>query len=311
MILNQARLLLILACMLVAAGSRLSAGEAVGLKLLRPDSLVGWEHGPQPPSNWIISGGQLSGNTASTPLVSGWTFSDFELRFQWSVRAGGAWNLAFPDVPAGPGLRLTLQEGDGCGAIHDQERTVAGGAKIDAATADAAHTADVRRSNGTLSVIVDGRVVSETRIDPNRRFGLSLSVPAGEATLSELRLDEPRGNPIFNKRDLSGWWAPDNKGDWAAEGDDLVCVAHRGLNYLRTDKEYANFTFSFEYNISRGGNSGIGIRTARTGWPSGDGMELHDSRPARRSERPRPWRSTATCRRWIGPTSPNNGTASS
>jgi hypothetical protein len=45
-------------------------------------------------------------------------------------------------------------------------------------------------------------------------------------------------------------------------------------NYLRTEKEFGNFTLSFEYQMAARVNSGVGIRTARTGWPSGDGMEM-------------------------------------
>src|SRR5262249_25631260 len=146
--------------------------------------------------------------------------------------------------------------------------------KLEVAADGAAHKAVIRRAGATLSVILDGRVAAEAEVNRDRRFGLGLSVTGGEATLADLRLEEPRGNPLFNGNALTGWWVPDNKGDWAAQNGDLVCVAHRGLNYLRTDKEYGNFTFACEYNISRGGNSGIGIRTAKTGWPSGDGMEL-------------------------------------
>ncbi|MBI3837156.1 MAG: DUF1080 domain-containing protein [Planctomycetia bacterium] len=251
-----------------------SADEPFGVRLLRPDSLHGWEYGAKPPANWTISQGRLAGNGQSTPLVSGWTFGDFELRFGWSVKPGGAWRVGLPDVPCGAGWAVSFQEGDGCGAVRDGQQVVATGAKIDALPAGAMHTADVRRSGSVLQVIVDGNVTSEVAVDRNRRFGLTLSVPTGEATISDLRLAEPRGNALFNGKDLTGWWAPDKKGEWAAENGDLVCTVHRGLNYLRTDKEYANFTLSLEYKISHGGNSGIGIRTAREGWPSGDGMEL-------------------------------------
>lgn len=274
MILLSVRRILPLVLAIASWGGTLLAGEPAGVRLLRPDSLAGWEYGATPASNWTISEGQLSGNAKSTPLLSGWTVGDFELRFTWSVKGGGTWRVALPAVPSGPGLQLTLKEGDGCGAARDGDQSLAAGIKLGALAGGATHAAVIRRGGGTLSIIVDGKVAAEVNMDRNRRFGLALSVPEGEASLSELRLDEPRGNPIFNGHDLTGWWVPNNKGDWAAQDGDLVCVAHRGLNYLRTDKEYANFTLSLEYHISRGGNSGIGIRTAKEGWPSGDGMEM-------------------------------------
>ena len=88
----------------------------------------------------------------------------------------------------------------------------------------------------------------------------------------------------------------------------IIECLHKDGNYLRTEKSYGNFTLSFEYLASRGCNSGIGIRTARDGWPSGDGFELQildapglhkDStmaiyrnlEPLARADRPQEWNS--------------------
>ncbi len=259
-----------------AIGATLAIAEPAptGNKLLMADSLAGWTYGAQPPAHWIISDGRLTGNAESTPLVSGWTVGDFELRLNWSVRGSGAWTVGLPDVPAGSGLQLTLAEGDGCGAVRDGDQTLSSGSKLEAASADGLHSADIRRAGSRLTVIVDGRVVSEVEIDRNRRFGLSLAVPNGEASLEDLRLEEPRGNPLFNGHDLNGWHVNNKKGDWKVENGEVIPTFHTGLHYLRTDREYANFTWSFEYTIDKGGNSGVAIRTAEGGWPSGDGMEL-------------------------------------
>lgn len=100
------------------------------------------------------------------------------------------------------------------------------------------------------------------------------SIDAQEAEPTQL------GEPIFNGRDLSGWWTPGNKESWPVIGGELVCINKNG-NYLRTEEEFENFTLSFEYKMAKGGNSGVGIRTPRNGWPSGDGMELQlmDEKP--------------------------------
>jgi len=260
---------------LLALATSVAQAQSAGNHLLMPDSLAGWEHGPRAPAHWIISDGRLTGNAQSTPLLSGWTVGDFALRLDWNVRGGGVWTIGLPDVPSGPGLSITLAEGDGCGAIRNGEKTLSEGLKLEAASADGQHKTEIRRFGSQLTVIVDGRVVSEVEIDRNRRFGLALSVPAGEASLTNLTLEEPRGNSLFNGRDLVGWHVNNDKGDWKVEdGHILPLPVHTGLHYLRTNEEYANFTWSFEYTISKGGNSGVAIRTAQGGWPSGDGMEL-------------------------------------
>jgi hypothetical protein len=264
----------ILIVTLLSGAASLAAGEPSGLKLLRPDSLAGWEYGVVSPAHWVNSQGRLTGSALSSELLSGWTLGDFEIRFQWTTGPGGAWKVRLPDVPSGTGLQLTFKEGDDCGSVRDGDKPLAPGASVAAAAAGTRHSADIRRAGGTLSIIVDGTLLSEVTIDRNRRLGLALSVPAGEATIDELRLEEPRGNPLFNGKDLTGWFVNNQKGTWAVDAGDIVPTSHQGLHYLRTDKEYANFTFSFDYKISKGGNSGIAIRTAKDGWPSGDGMEL-------------------------------------
>lgn len=251
-----------------------AAESPAGVKLLLADSLDGWDHGAEPPAHWIISEGRLTGNALSTPLLSGWTVGDFALRFDWSTSSGGTWTIGFPDAPSGPGLQLTLKEGDGCGALVDGDTTLSPGKTQEALSGEAMHAAEVRRFGSTFSVVVDGRVVSEVQLDRDRRFGISLAVPTGEASLDHLRLEEPRGNPLFNGKDLVGWHVNNKNGAWKVDEGDVIPTFHTGLHYLRTDREYANFTWSFEYTISKGGNSGVAIRTAEGGWPSGDGMEL-------------------------------------
>ncbi len=259
---------------LLASSAAMAADEPIGLLLLRPDSLAGWEHAAEAPAQWIISQGQLTGVADSTPLLSGWTFDDFELRFEWSVKDAGAWLVGLPDVPAGNGLQITLKEGDGAGAIRDGERDLAAGVSLPALDAGRPHTAQIRRFGATLSVVIDGQVAGEVALDADRRFGLVLDVVAGEASLRDLRLREPRGNPLSNGKDLTGWFVNNDKGTWTVEDGAFVATAHKGLHYLRPDKEYANFTLSLRYMMDRDGNSGIAIRTHKDGWPSGDGMEL-------------------------------------
>ncbi len=269
------RQILATACLAMAwTGLAHAETSPLGNLLLLPDALSGWEYGEQSPRNWVISDGRLTGNAESTPLLSGWTVSEFTLRFRWAVGNGGVWTLGLPEVPRGAGLAITLTEGEGCGAIQSGEQTLAAGQPVEPIANDGLHTADIRRTGSRLTVIVDGRVVSEIELDPNRRFGLALAVPRGEASLEDLRLEEPRGNSLFNGHNLDGWHVNNDKGKWAVDQGHIIPTFHTGLHYLRTNQEYSNYTWSFEYTISKGGNSGVAIRTATGGWPSGDGMEL-------------------------------------
>ena len=263
---------LLLSCLIATADLTARADEPFGVKLLRPDSLAGWDHGLPAPSGWKIAGGRLEGSGDASPLSSGWTFGQFELRFAWSTADGGAWTISLPEVPDRKGLAVVLCDGDGCGAIFDGDKKLAPGAKVEATQAKM-HTAAIRRTGAKLLVTVDGRMLAEVDVAPARRFGLGLAVAKGKAALADLRLEEPPGKPIFNGKNLDGWWTPGNLGAWKVQDDQITLNEHGG-NYIRTKKLYANFTLYAEYKIAAGGNSGIGIRTPRDGWPSGDGMEM-------------------------------------
>jgi hypothetical protein len=239
---------------------------------MRPDSLAGWEYGAEPPSGWTLAGGELRGNAASTALLSGFTFGEFRLRFAWSVEGKAAWEIALPEVPSGPGLRLMLCEGDGCGRLDDAGKPLAPGGSIPA-TSGKMHEARLDRAGDKLALAMDGRQLWQVTIRAGRRFGLGLTVRRGAARLSGLRVQEPPGEPIFNGRNLAGWWTPGDPTAWAAENGQIVLRKANG-NYLRSEKEYANYTLSLDYKIDKGGNSGVGIRTPRPAWPSSDGMEI-------------------------------------
>jgi hypothetical protein len=146
------------------------------------------------------------------------------------------------------------------------------GSKIDS-LAGRMHQAQLDRSDGKLALTIDGRQLWRVTVASDRRFGLGLAVTGGRARLVDLCVEEPAGEPIFNGKDLAGWWTPGDKSAWTVENNEIV-LRKEGGNYLRTEKEYANFTLSLEYKIQKGGNSGVGIRTPRPAWPSGDGMEI-------------------------------------
>ncbi len=264
--------ILTLCCWFLLFRSAQAGDDFSGVKLLRPDSLVGWDYGDPPPAGWKIADGQLTGTRNATPLVSGWTFGDFELHLQWQGTNSPSWKLLLPEVPSGKGLELTWCEGPGCGQVQDGGQTVAPGRPL-AARPSAPHVGVVRRTAGTLVLEADGQQSAKVQIRPNRRFGLGLAITGGQVTIADLRLAEPPGRPMLNGNDLAGWWCPGNIKSWAMENGSLVLRGPNG-NYLRSEKEYGNFTLSFTYKVQKGGNSGIGIRTPRDGWPSGDGMEL-------------------------------------
>lgn len=265
-------------CLLVTGAAAADEQAKTSLRLFTTDRLSGWDYGQQPPTGWKLSGGVLMGDDRSRPLVSGWSWQDAEFRFRWQVRRGGQWRLRLLKVSSGDEMaRLLLAEDDSQTAHADgDERSMH---VTEPPAADGWHEATLRRWGEQLEVAVETKTKTgsnQSRVHMNvsdDRFVIEASLAAGAGTLADLQVVEPAGAPIFNGRDLTGWWTPGNLASWKVEEGKIVCVNQNG-NYLRTEREYANFMLSLEYRMARGGNSGIGIRTARGGWPSGDGMEL-------------------------------------
>jgi Domain of Unknown Function (DUF1080)/Protein of unknown function (DUF2961) len=247
------------------------AAEPARLNLVAANSLTGWDHGP-PAQGWKVSGTTLTGSAGASELLSGFTFGDFSLKFQWNVAPQGTLRLMLPQVPSGEGLQLKLS-GPGQPSSLSSGAQVVSTDDVKTLPADKLHTAELDRAGDRLTLRIDNQKVGDLKIDPQARFGLGLATDGGQATLAELTASEPEGESIFNGQDLTGWWSPLGLKSWQVTAGAIENL-HKDGNYLRTDKSYGNFTLAFDYKAARGCNSGIGIRTAKNGWPSGDGFEL-------------------------------------
>lgn len=252
--------------------SSTKADEHQESSLLRPNVLVGWDYGEQQARGWGIRDGELSGAADSAPLLSGWTFGDFAVSLSWQVSEGGQVELRLPRSPDGEAIVLILSENENCGLLQDGDEVIRPAAEPFRPHGDGWHSVSISRAGGKLSVSIDEQEVNRMQADPAQRFGLGLKVENGRAKLRAIRVSEPDGESLITEN-LTGWWTPGNRDSWTVENGEIVCLHRRG-NYLRTEKEYGNFTLEFDYKFESGSNSGIGIRTPREGWPSGDGMEL-------------------------------------
>ena len=90
-------------------------------------------------------------------------------------------------------------------------------------------------------------------------------------------LAEPPGPgfvPLFNGRDFTGWFILPDRGAWVAEAGEIHCLGKPGMPYLiRTVKEYENFEFIAEFNVSKNCNTGIFFHVLSAGRESRLGFE--------------------------------------
>ena len=274
------------------------------LSLVHPDSLVGWDHGPAPAAGWTADGQTLHGGMHSTPLVAGWTIGDGVLRFTWRAQRGGVLAVQLPAAPEGDGLTAFFDESPHCGRILAGKKTLAAGDSPGAGRSGG-HQAEIRRQGGRLSIHVDGSLLAEAKLPDAGRCGVSLHAPQGVVSIDGLTLQLPYGEPIFNGRDLTGWWSQKKQGAWSVK-DGMLVGSGKGGNYLRSEQLHGNFVLSFNYKIKRAATPAWGfVLRAKVGPPA--------TAWNCKSSTVRAWaaaircRSTSTIRRSPGRTAPASG----
>jgi hypothetical protein len=78
---------------------------------------------------------------------------------------------------------------------------------------------------------------------------------------------------LFNGKNLDGWQG--NKTDYFAQNGEMVVNPERGGHgNIFTEKEYSDFNFRFDFQLTPGANNGLGIRAPLEGDAAYVGMEL-------------------------------------
>jgi len=78
---------------------------------------------------------------------------------------------------------------------------------------------------------------------------------------------------LFNGKDLSGWQG--NKTDYVVENGTIAIYPKGGSHgNLMTEKEYTNFSFRFDFQLTEGANNGIGVHMPTTGDAAYGGKEF-------------------------------------
>jgi len=86
---------------------------------------------------------------------------------------------------------------------------------------------------------------------------------------------------LFNGKDFSGWVIMGKKEGWQIKDGVIHSDAATGGNWLRSEKQYENFILKVDWRISKGGNSGVFIRSAEKGAPWTTGYEVQISNAPR------------------------------
>ena len=103
--------------------------------------------------------------------------------------------------------------------------------------------------------------------EPVGHIGIQVEVPkGGQFLLRNLCITELGFASMFNGQNFAGWEGAGQPADtcWKIENGLLVCTGQKGP-WLRTCREYDNFSMRFDYLLAVGGNSGVYVRVPQDG----------------------------------------------
>lgn len=250
--------------------------------------------------NWSVKDGQIVFNGNGANLVSVKKYKDFELIVDWKItRKGdsGIYLRGTPQVQIWDTSRVEVGAQVGSGGLYnnnpDNERNPS---KVADNPVGEWNTFHIKMIGENVTVYLNGElVVDNVRMDnywdrsiPIFEEGtIELQAHGNELAFRDIYVKEINTDEIglteeekadgfvslFNGMNLDGWQG--NTTDYFAENGELVVQPSRGGHgNLFTEKEYSDFIFRFEFQLTPGANNGLGIRAPLTGDAAYQGMEL-------------------------------------
>jgi HEAT repeat protein len=252
------------------------------------------------PENWSVKDGKIVFNGKGHNLCSVKDYADFELIVDWLITKegdSGIYLRGTPQVQIWDTSRVEVGAQVGSGGLYNNNKdNVRDPLKVADNPIDEWNTFRITMIGENVTVYLNGElVVDNVKMDNywNREIPIFESgaielqahgnqlqfrdIYVREINTEEIGLTEEEKNEgfvsLFNGKNLDGWQG--NKTDYYAKNGELVVNPKMGGHgNLFTEKEYSDFIFRFEFQLTPGANNGLGIRAPLEGDAAYVGMEL-------------------------------------
>ena len=249
--------------------------------------------------NWSVKDGWIRFNGAGDNLCSIKEYGDFEMFVDWKISKegdSGIYLRGSPQVQIWDTSRVQEGAQVGSGGLYNNQINPSKPLKVADNPIGDWNTFRIVMIGEKVSVWLNGELVVDNVILENYWDRKIPIFPKGAIELQahgtdlafrdiyvrEISEKEYNLTPeeiaegfiaLFNGRNLDNWVG--NKQSYVAEDGMIVIkpVDDSGGN-LYTEKEYADFIFRFEFQLTPAANNGLGIRTPITGDAAYVGMEL-------------------------------------
>lgn len=233
-------------------------------------------------------------------LCSEKMYADFELILDWRMEPkgdGGVYLRGTPQVQTWDTSRVEVGAQVGSGGLYNNHVNQSKPLVVADNPINEWNTFRIKMNGDKVTVYLNGQLVTNNVVLENYwdcklpifdRESIELQAHGTRLEFRDIYIREiPRPEPyqpaqeeikegfvpLFNGIDMTGWTG--NKVDYFAQEGMIVCQpSGHGSGNLYTEKEYGDFVFRFEFQLTPGANNGLGIRTPLTGDAAYVGMEL-------------------------------------
>ena len=248
---------------------------------------------------WTVKDNSIVFSGSGANLVSVKDYGDFEMIVDWRITKegdSGIYLRGTPQVQIWDTSRVEVGAQVGSGGLYNNQKYESKPLKVVDNPVGEWNTFHITMIGENVSVLLNGEMVVDNvplenywdRSQPIfptgpielQAHGTNLAfrdIYVKEINTDEIGLTEEEKAEgfvsLFNGSNLDGWQG--NKTDYYAENGELVVNPKRGGHgNLYTEKEYSDFVFRFEFQLTPGANNGLGVRAPLEGDAAYAGMEL-------------------------------------
>jgi HEAT repeat protein len=251
------------------------------------------------PANWSVKDGCIWFNGKGNNLCTVVQYGDFEMFVDWKISKDGDSGIYLrgsPQVQIWDTYRMEAGAQVGSGGLYNNQVNPSKPLKIADNPAGDWNTFRIIMVGEKVSVWLNGELVVDNVIMENYwdrkipifpKESIELQAHGTDLAFRDLYIREINEKDynltpeekaegfvsIFNGKNLDNWIG--NKQSYVAEDGMIVIKPENGSGgNLYTEKEYADFVFRFEFQLTPAANNGLGIRAPLEGDAAYAGMEL-------------------------------------
>ncbi|MCL3779520.1 DUF1080 domain-containing protein [Prolixibacteraceae bacterium JC049] len=249
--------------------------------------------------NWSVKDGSIVFNGHGANLCSVKDYADFEMIVDWRISPkgdSGIYLRGTPQVQIWDTTRVEVGAQVGSGGLYNNQKHQSKPLKVADNPINEWNTFRIKMIGDKVTVYLNGELVVDNVTMENywdrkmpifpkgaielQAHGTDLAfrdIYVREINEKEFNLTaEEKANgfeALFNGKNLNGWVG--NKTDYIVENGEIVVRPKQGGHgNLFTEKEYSDFIYRFEFQLTPGANNGLGIHAPLEGDAAYMGMEL-------------------------------------